>query len=455
MGERHFTIKEKIGYGAASLGDTAVYNLLIIYSLFFMTDVVKLNPLVAGNVIFIATLWNASSVGFMGYLSDRHPLKGGKRIPYMQLSVLPMAISLVLFFSVIEGSPLFMAGYYTVMMAILMTAHSNFMIPYEAFGADLTMNSHERTDLRSYARFFMGMGNLVGVVFLLPVINLLETKGMNTCGAWQAVICLIAVIAALSQYWTCRAFRDESKVEKKDAMNQQPQKFIKEYFAILRLSPFRKLLLITVLICVANVFCNSSIAYFMKYNLGITENSKALVLGIMTAVGIIMTPILSYLSKKFDKKAVMALCYLLTGIAFLIFAVAEIRTVTLLCVYIVIFTIGTSAYWQLIYGMLYDVSEIDEYVNNRRREATILSMSKIILKLSNACATQLLAIVLFAFDYDQNAAIQSTEALFGIQCSLTMIPGILFLGAAVCAKRYPISEEKHREIVTSLNKRKG
>ncbi|MCQ4638592.1 MFS transporter [Anaerovorax odorimutans] len=454
MEERHFTRKEKISYGAASLGDTAVYNLLIIYSLYFMTDVVKLNPLIAGNITFIATVWNAFSVGLMGYLSDRHPLKGGKRIPYMRLSILPMAIALVLFFSVTEGSSLYEAGYYTVMLAILMTAHSNFMIPYEALGADLTMNPHERTDLRGYARFFMGMGNLVAVVFLLPIIAVLETKGVSTSGAWQIVICVIAVIAAISQAITCKAFKNETKVEKKEAINQDSQKLFKEYLAVLRLKPFRQLLLITLLICVANVFCNSSIAYFMKYNLGITENSKALVLGIMTVVGIVMTPILSHLSKKYDKKAIMTLCYLITAIAFLTFAIIKISSIVMLCIYIVIFTVGTSAYWQLIYAMLYDISEIDEYENNRRREATILSMSKIILKLSNACAAQLLAIVLFIFGYDQNAAVQSSEALWGIQCSLTIIPGLLFAVAAVGVKRYPVSEEKHMEIVQALKKRK-
>ena len=124
--ERIFSVKEKIGYGAASVGDTAVYNLLIIYSLFFMTDVVKLDPLIAGNIIFAATVWNAFSVGLIGYVSDHYSLKGGKRLPYMKASILPMAITLVLFFSVIHGTGFLMVAYYMLLMAALIVLLARF-----------------------------------------------------------------------------------------------------------------------------------------------------------------------------------------------------------------------------------------------------------------------------------------------------------------------------------------
>ena len=78
-----FSLKEKIRYGAASLGDTAVYNLLVIYALFFMTDIAGVETLAAGHIIFISTIWNAFSIGLIGYLSDRFSFAGGRRLPYM------------------------------------------------------------------------------------------------------------------------------------------------------------------------------------------------------------------------------------------------------------------------------------------------------------------------------------------------------------------------------------
>lgn len=452
--QRSFSRKEKIGYGMASLGDTAVYNLLIIYGLFFMTDVVKLNPLAAGNVIFIATLWNAFFVAIIGYISDHHPFKNGKRLPYMKGAILPMAVTLILFFSVIKAPPVLMAGYYTLMMTALMTAHSAFMVPYEALGADLTMNPDERTELRSFARLFMGLGNLTGVVFLLPGVSLLQKSGLSLERAWQMAIFIVAVIGLCSQVGTCRVFQGKTEIGKQEISDEKRKKFFSEYREITRLRPFLLLLAVSFTISIANVFCNSSIAYFMKYNLNVTENSKAFVLAVMTIVGLFMTPVLSALAKRHDKRRIMLLCYALTGAVFLYFGIKGITTFAGLCVYIVVFSIGTSAYWQLIYPMFYDISELDEFQNNRRREATILSMSKIILKLSNASATQMLAGVLFLFGYDSNRGEQSAITLSGIEWSLTLIPGTLFLVAAFFVKQYPITEKRHLEIVQKLQQRK-
>lgn len=453
MADRRFSFGDKAGYGAASLGDTAVYNLLIIYSLFFMTDIVGIDPIIAGNIIFIATVWNAVSVALIGFISDHYPLKGGKRLPYMWLSIFPMAVSLVMFFTVIETDSGFREWYYFVVMMILMTAHSSFMIPYEALGADLTMNAAERTDLRGYARLFMGFGNLVGVVFLLPAIERLQETGLSLSGAWQTAILGIALIGLCSQIVTCVRFGRKKYRGKSEIKNEHKQKLFREYISVLKLKPFVLLLMTSLMICVANVFCNSSVVYFMKYNLDMAEDWKAFVLAVMTVTGIVMTPVLTVLSKKYDKKNIMTICYIITGLVFIYLGVAGIGNIVILCFYIIVFTIGTSAYWQLIYAMLYDISELDEYRNDRRREAIILSMSKIVLKLSNAFSAQLLAIVLVWFGYDQNVSEQSARTLWGIQFSLTVIPGILFLTAAIFVKIYPVSEKMHLEIVDSLKKR--
>jgi len=92
--------------------------------------------------------------------------------------------------------------------------------------------------------------------------------------------------------------------------------------------------------------------------------------------------------------------------------------------------------------------------NSKRREAVITSASKIVLRLSNTFAAQMLAIVLMLFDYDQTLQIQSEKTLIGIECSLTVIPGILFLTGALLVKLYPLSEKKHARIVKVLQRRK-
>ncbi|MDE8735239.1 hypothetical protein P0G10_19285, partial [Eubacteriales bacterium DFI.9.88] len=63
---------------------------------------------------------------------------------------------------------------------------------------------------------------------------------------------------------------------------------------------------------------------------------------------------------------------------------------------------------------------------------------------------QLLAGVLFFFGYEPDMLRQSRTALWGIQISLTGVPGILFLTAAVFVLLYPISKTKHEELIRRL-----
>lgn len=448
-----FTRKDKIGYGIASMGDTIVYNLLIFYSLYFLTDVVRMDPLKAGNVIFFATIWNAFITIFIGYISDNISWRGEKRLSYMRVAILPMLITLVMFFTVVNCNDNLRFIYYFIVITAMMTAYGFFIVPYEAFGSDISRNDDERTDLRSYARLFMGMGNLVGIVFLLPAVERIMQCGLSEKLSWQVTIFVIASIGACSQMVTCVVYRGRDLGAVNISKQKKRENIFREYFDVIKLKPFIFLLSSSFCISVANVFGNSGIIYFMKYNINIGEHSKAVVLGVMTITGIALTPILGKAAKKYDKKNVMLVCYLITAVSFILFKLMGIESKLMLCIYIIVFTVGTSAYWQLIYAMVYDVSELDECINDRKRGAILLSFSKVILRISNACATQLLALVLFIFGYDQNVTMQSNKALLGIEYSIMVIPAVFFICAALCIYFYPLTKEKHEEYVRILNYR--
>ena len=86
----------KAGYGSASAGDVIISNLIIVYGLYFLTEVEGMKAVPASNIIFAATMLCTISIGIIGYISDRHPISGRKRVPYMLISVVPMTVCLIL-----------------------------------------------------------------------------------------------------------------------------------------------------------------------------------------------------------------------------------------------------------------------------------------------------------------------------------------------------------------------
>lgn len=440
--------KEKIGYGIASLGDTAIYNMLIVYALYYMTDVVKLSPLTAGNIVLVSNLINAASIIVIGFISDRFPIRGRRRIPYMKLSIMPMGIMLVAFFHTIDASSTIKVYYYGLTMIMLMISHSVFMVPYEALGGEITSDSHERTVLRSYARFFMGAGNMLSVVILLPLVESLQNRGVSEAAAWFYAIIAIATIGTVSEVLTCRLVKEEKNPKQKQ---MKLKKILYEYKEIMKLKPMVILCIMIILVNIANIFSNSNLVYFMKYSMGIEKNYQALVLFMTTTFGIIMTPALLIASERFDKKYVMTACYIFTGTVFMYFGITGIPSLIVLFVYIFAFSVGTSAYWQLIFSLLYDVSDIDEYNSGVKRRGSILAAAKVILRFSNAAGTQLLGMVLFLSGYDQNITEQSDAAICGIHTAFTYVPGGLFILAAICVVIYPVTTACHKEIVSRMS----
>ena len=62
----------KLGYGGAEGGCSGSWNLIYMFLLYFLTDVVGINPALAGSVLMIATLWDAFTD------PGAHFKKGGK-----------------------------------------------------------------------------------------------------------------------------------------------------------------------------------------------------------------------------------------------------------------------------------------------------------------------------------------------------------------------------------------
>jgi oligogalacturonide transporter len=79
----------KIGYGLGDIYGGGAAVILSFYYLIFLTDVVRLNPALAGTVILISKAYDAITDPFEGVLSDRTRTRLGRRRPYL-LAGIPM-----------------------------------------------------------------------------------------------------------------------------------------------------------------------------------------------------------------------------------------------------------------------------------------------------------------------------------------------------------------------------
>ena len=160
-------VRVKIGYGTAELGTTAVEVMMRLYLLVFYTDVVGLQPHLAGCAVALAIVWDAITDPVFGIVSDRTTSLSGKRQPYILAGGILLPIAVLLIYNPPQlagqsGKFLFLLLSYI----LLNTAMTILSIPHVALGGELSQNRHERTELFGWRFLFGNCGALLAAGLL-------------------------------------------------------------------------------------------------------------------------------------------------------------------------------------------------------------------------------------------------------------------------------------------------
>ncbi|MFC1528194.1 MFS transporter, partial [Candidatus Neomarinimicrobiota bacterium] len=82
----------KLGYGIGDIGSNIFIVTSGLFLLFFLTNILGVNPALAGLVLLFPKLWDVISDPIMGGISDitRSPI--GRRRPYLLAAAIPFGL---------------------------------------------------------------------------------------------------------------------------------------------------------------------------------------------------------------------------------------------------------------------------------------------------------------------------------------------------------------------------
>lgn len=451
------TTRSKLGYASAAIGDAASYSFIGTFLMFFLTVVAGINPITAGLIAALGSLWDTLWSPIIGYWSDHTRSTMGRRRPYLMVAAFPLAIFVCLLFTSINASPFVKALYYLIMVMGFWTAFATFFNPYLALGAEFTDDYDERTLLRSYAYGFNMLGTIVGMVLPTMIVDLFMSHGRTLAQSWSITAGFVGGVSMISILITVFASKNHvSHTYEGETLHVSFKvltALFREYLDVLKLRPVKYMLGACMLYLMTHTLICSDRLYFFTYNLGLSARSITLLMLIGSFVGILFIPLVIGLSKRLDKRSAMILLIGISGLLIFSAKFAHINSFLGMAVFIAIFGLGNTAYWQVMPALLYDVCEYDELETGRRREGTLSSLLSLSEALTSAIAMQILGIILGLAGFDGDSAVQSATALVWIENALTILPALLMFAAIFMLYKYPITKKRFQEIQAELRLR--
>jgi Na+/melibiose symporter-like transporter len=479
------SVLEKIGYSLGDLAANLIFQTMMAFLAFFYTDIYKIPPAKASLVMLTGGFFGAFFNLIMGAIADRTQTKWGKFRPWVLWTAIPFGVIALLTFSTPDFNESGKVAYAFITYFLLVIVYSANNLPYSALSGVMTGDMKERNSLSSYRFVSVMIAQFIIQVLLLPLA--ISIGHGDKAAGFEKVMFVFSITGVLCFFITFLTTRERIKPpkEQKTPLKQDLSDLVKN-------KPWLIMLALTILVFITLSLKGGMNIYYFKYYL--TEASQIDFLhrigfnkmidslsnifgdvafeefrkpdgapyataSITSAASTIAMIIGIFFSKpladKFGKRNVFGIFISISALCLILInflsntAVSAVFVLQSLHGFIYGITIP------LLWAMIADVADYSEWKNNRRATAIIFSAMifglKVGLSLGGAVSTALLSV----FNYDANAAQQTSTAVNGIKLLISVIPGLIFIAGAGLLFGYAIDKKMEIKVENDLKARRA
>ncbi len=452
--------------GPAMAGSTMIFFLFV-----FLTDVAGLDPAFAGSVLLIGKIWDAVNDPLVGWLADKTRSNWGRRLPWILWSSFPFALLFALHWWVPPygaDNDWALFWHFVAISIFFNMAYTALSLPYSALLPELSHDYDERSRLAGF-RMGASLGGSVGGLLLgLLVFTLLENASPQQqffyYGVLVAIVGLVSVIICLLGIWKAAVAAEKVRLQEVQALQRarppsQAMSLRQQISIALTNKPY--LLVCVIYLCswLALQFTAAILPIYVKFWMGLSNTDFYLVALTVQGTALVMIPLWSWLSVKLGKRMVYFL-----GMIFWIaaqFGLLFLQPGQIVLMYSLAFSagFGVSVGYLIPNAMLPDVIELDELETGQRREGVFFGFFVFLQKSALALGNFIVGLVLAAAGYQEaqsgiEITEQSASALLAIRLSIGPLPMISLVLGLVACWLYPITRQKHAELLARIEARK-
>ncbi|KXX69600.1 sugar transporter [Flammeovirga sp. SJP92] len=488
MNDQKVSLKEKIGYSLGDCSVNFVFQIMLVFQLGFYTDVFGIKATAAGTILLLARVIDAFVDPVVGIMSDRTNTKWGKYRPWVLWTAIPFGLFFFLAFTTPDLTERYKVIYAGITYTLLMAIYSLNNTPYSALHGVMSSDINERTNIGS-VRFVLAMiASLVVQGFTLPLVDKFgqgdDQKGWSiTIGIFSLVAIMFFVITFLST---------------KERITPPPSQktSIKQDFNDLKKNgPWFSMFIVTLFIFTTLSLWGGGMYYFFSYYmkpeaifsfleqfnliqntsgdpsllqklmgtfglLALPDKSNAFSVGFsffnmigqfVTIIGVLTLS--APLAKRFGKRNTFIVCLFMTAVFTGLFFFVPEDNVGLAFTLNILKSLFYAPTIPLLWAMMGDVADYSEWKYNRRATGFVFSGIVFALKAGLGLGGALCGWIVSVYGYEPNI-VQSTEAIFGIRLTASLVPATTFMVSVISLIFYVITKDFNIKIQSDLLERR-
>ena len=481
-------IGEKICY---SLGDGAanlIFQMMMMFQLFFYTDVFGIKATAAGMILLIARVFDAFVDPAVGIMSDRTNTRWGKYRPWLLWTALPFAVFFVLAFTTPDlaerGKIIYAGATYILLMAI----YSFNNTPYSSLGGVMTGDIKERTSIASVRFVTATIATFIVQGLTLPLVA--KFGHGNPQKGWFITISIFAAIVFVLMLITF--FTTKERITPPKGQKTSVKQDFKD---ILGCRPWKAMFVLTLFLFTTLALWGSSMSYYFNYYvekealysflqgiglvvapgqesgfwqnlldafglIALNDYSNVFAVGfsffnmvgqLVTLLGVILLS--QYLSNIFGKRNTFICCLALTALFTALFFFVPGDNVKMVFLVNILKSAAYAPTIPLLWAMMGDVADFSEWKNSRRATGFVFAGVVFALKAGLGIGGAVCGAIIDKFGFVANT-VQGSEALLGIKLTSSLIPAVTFAIGVIALMFYPIGKKLNEKIQVDLEQRR-
>ncbi len=429
-----------IAYGMPALPIAAFAVPIYIYIPPFYAQHLGVSLAAIGTMLTLARILDALSWPVIGILSDKLNTRWGRRKPWIALSAPFILVAALMLCIPPPGSG---SLYLFAWSVVIYLASSALTLPHSAWGAELSRDYHERSNIVAWREGLTVVGTLIATVIPSLVMNY---SGNDPRLPLISIVIFAGVMLPLSIPFALRIV-PETPVLRFGGSDWRAGLRI-----VWRNHPFRLLVAAFLLNGVANSLPATLFLLFVTHVLRAAEYQSMLLFAYFAA-GIISVPLWLILARRYSKHRVWGASMLWACLIFMWVPFLGLGDVPAFLTISILSGIGLGADMVLPASMQADVVDADTLQSGEQRTGLYFAMWGVATKLSLAGAVGIAFPLLGYIGFDAQAVTNGTDALLGLALLYSVVPVVLKIFSVMIIWNFPIDAESQALIRQEIEQR--